>query len=182
MRPAGRHRGAVENFDRKAPALQGRERIGRVRIAGGSQPENAAGMPQRERRFNSRVELAPELARAPGEARVDLRAPITEPQDPGFVARTRTRVARPIRIDERDDGDGFGQWPGGPRAEDAGPYDNDIGHFTREAYCVSALAIAARNVGSSGVTLLGKNATTLPSLPTTYLEKFQAGRLPVVPR
>ena len=53
------HRVAVENFDRKATALQGRERIGRVRIAGGSKPEDAARMPQRERRPASRVELAP---------------------------------------------------------------------------------------------------------------------------
>jgi len=40
----------------------------------------------------------------------------------------------------------------------------------------SALAIAARSFGSSGVTSLGKNATTLPCLSITYFAKFHAGR------
>src|SRR4029077_19063867 len=46
---------------------------------------------------------------------------------------------------------------------------------------LSALSIAARNSGASGVTLLGKNATTRPSLPITYLPKFHCGRLPLCP-
>jgi quinol monooxygenase YgiN len=46
----------------------------------------------------------------------------------------------------------------------------------------SALLIAARSRGSSGVTSLGKNATTCPSRPITYFAKFQAGRLPERPR
>ena len=50
------------------------------------------------------------------------------------------------------------------------------------SYCAIALAIAARQRRISGATLLGKNASTLPSLPTRYLLKFQAGRSPVVPR
>jgi hypothetical protein len=46
----------------------------------------------------------------------------------------------------------------------------------------SAFSIAATSSGASGFTLLGKNATTLPSLPMTYLLKFHAGRFPVAPR
>lgn len=49
-------------------------------------------------------------------------------------------------------------------------------------FAASAVSIAARNSGASGVTLLGKNATILPSRPITYLLKFHAGRLPEVPR
>ena len=45
----------------------------------------------------------------------------------------------------------------------------------------SALVIAPRSSGDSGVTSLGKNATILPSLPMTYLLKFHAGRWPDVP-
>ena len=42
--------------------------------------------------------------------------------------------------------------------------------------------MAARSAGSSGVTLLGKNATIFPCLSITYLLKFQAGRSPDAPR
>src|SRR5436309_2106309 len=45
-------------------------------------------------------------------------------------------------------------------------------------HCASAFEIAARKAGSSGVTALGKNASTFPSLPTTYFEKFHLGRFP----
>jgi len=43
----------------------------------------------------------------------------------------------------------------------------------------SAFSMAVRSSAASGVTLLGKNATTWPSLPTTYLLKFHCGRLPI---
>src|SRR5437764_9102683 len=46
----------------------------------------------------------------------------------------------------------------------------------------SALAIASRSFGSSGVTSLGKNAVIRPCLSITYLEKFHAGRWPDWPR
>ena len=46
----------------------------------------------------------------------------------------------------------------------------------------NALAMAARSAGSSGVTSLGKKATTFPCLSTTYLLKFHAGSFPVAPR
>jgi hypothetical protein len=46
----------------------------------------------------------------------------------------------------------------------------------------SALAIAARSSGDSGVTWLGKNATMRPLLSTTYFEKFHAGSCPDCPR
>ncbi len=49
-------------------------------------------------------------------------------------------------------------------------------------YFASAASIVSRSSGASGVTLLLKNFTTLPSLSTTYLAKFQVGSEPVLPR
>ena len=49
-------------------------------------------------------------------------------------------------------------------------------------YLARALSIARRSAGASGVTSLGKKATTLPFLPTRYLAKFHAGRWPMLPR
>jgi hypothetical protein len=49
-------------------------------------------------------------------------------------------------------------------------------------HSASALSMAAFSSGASGVTLLGKNATTWPFLSITYFEKFQPGRFPVAPR
>jgi len=46
----------------------------------------------------------------------------------------------------------------------------------------SAFVMAPRSAGSSGVTALGKKATMWPSLPMTYLLKFQAVRWPEAPR
>ena len=45
----------------------------------------------------------------------------------------------------------------------------------------SAFSIAWRSSGDSGVTSLGKNASTLPCLSTRYLLKFHFGRLPLWP-
>ena len=42
----------------------------------------------------------------------------------------------------------------------------------------SACSIACRSSGASGATLLGKNASTLPSRPIRYLLKFHFGRSP----
>ena len=42
--------------------------------------------------------------------------------------------------------------------------------------------MAARKSGASGVTSLGKNARTRPSLPIRYFAKFHAGRCPLAPR
>ena len=49
----------------------------------------------------------------------------------------------------------------------------------RRYLAARALSIARRSAAASGVTSLGKKATTLPSLPTTYLAKFHAGRWPM---
>ncbi len=49
-------------------------------------------------------------------------------------------------------------------------------------YLARAASIASLSSFDSGVTLLGKNAITLPSLPTRYLQKFQLGRFPPLPR
>jgi hypothetical protein len=46
----------------------------------------------------------------------------------------------------------------------------------------SAAVMALCRAGSSGVTSLGKNATTLPCRSTTYLLKFHAGSRPYWPR
>src|SRR4029077_11264587 len=45
-------------------------------------------------------------------------------------------------------------------------------------YAARASVIACRRARSSGATLLGKKARTSPSLPTTYLQKFQLGASP----
>jgi len=46
-------------------------------------------------------------------------------------------------------------------------------------FAASAVSIAVRSSGESGVVLLDQNPTTFPSLPTTYLQKFQLGDCPV---
>ena len=52
----------------------------------------------------------------------------------------------------------------------------------RGDYFASAASIVSRSSAASGVTLLLKNFTTLPSLSTTYFAKFQVGSEPVLPR
>ena len=49
-------------------------------------------------------------------------------------------------------------------------------------FAASAFERASRSCGDSGVTSLGKKATTWPFLSTTYFAKFQAGSLPDLPR
>ena len=52
--------------------------------------------------------------------------------------------------------------------------ESDVLH----GYAARASVIACRRSRSSGATLLGKKARTSPSLPTTYLQKFQLGASP----
>ena len=69
--------------------------------------------------------------------------------------------------------------PGGVEGDVAERIESQLDHC---AEAVSALSMAAFSSGDSGVTLLGKKATILPSFPMTYLLKFHAGRLPELPR
>jgi hypothetical protein len=56
------------------------------------------------------------------------------------------------------------------------------GVFRSGVHCASAFSMAARSSGASGATRLGKNASTLPFLSTTYFEKFHFGSSPDSPR
>ena len=92
MRVAGAQRCPVEQLEREVTAFERRARVGCVRVALGSQPQHAAWMPQAEARAVARVELAPLLARPPGESRVDLVGAVSVAENPRFVSRTRSRV------------------------------------------------------------------------------------------
>ena len=128
MRVAGAQRCPVQQLERVVTALERRARVGCVRVALGGQPQHAAWMPQAEARAVARVELAPLLARPPGESRVDLVGAVSVAENPRFVSGTRSRVSRPVRIDERHAGAGIRQVVGRPRSERAGPNHNDVGH------------------------------------------------------
>ncbi len=81
--------------------------------------------------------------------------------------------------EEREEGDPRPRYPGKE------PTHVTSGRAARrevEGYLASAASIASFSSFASGVTLLEKNCTTLPSLPTTYFAKFQVGTSPPLVR
>ena len=130
LRIPGPQGSAIEHGGRVAPPLQRPPRCLRVRIVAVRQPQHAALMEQRCVAAEAHGHLAPQLERARRELRVELIGSVPAADDARFVAGGRTGMTGAVSVDQGDSVSSGVKLMGGPDAEDARAYDNNVRHLT----------------------------------------------------